>query len=416
MSNLRIAVLHHARSFFPLDLFERTRQTADLIWVLDDAFSDDTITRRLLKRLGMVVDIAGLDDDAAAEAIALASPDGILSFVDDQIPRAAALASRLGLRYHTPELAHVLTDKGEQRAVLGTAGVPQPWFVSVPAHSSRDELAVVPQQLVFPCVVKPASGMASRGIRLIHTSEEFVALAGSESDHVVEEYLRDRDGLPPWAGSYLSVETVVVGGRPRHIALTGRFPVAAPFRETGNFIPAIADADTRSRVIALADDVVKALGVQDSLLHIEIKLTPSGPRLIEVNGRLGGRPGFVLSEVSNVNLFAVACKVAAGTPVDLEDVAPVDGVGFWLMFQPPMSATSLVATEGVDEASHLDGVGQLDQKRFSGQPVDWREGTDGQVLTVHGAVSNHDDLGRLIAQLHDVIRLDYAETTDALER
>jgi len=415
VSNTRIAVLHHARSFFPLDLFERTRQTADLIWVLDDAFSADTVTRRLLKRLGMVVDIAGLDDDAAAETIALASPDGILSFVDDQIPRAAALARRLGLRYHTPELAHVLTDKGAQRAVLGTAGVPQPWFVSVPARSSRDELTVVARQLDFPCVVKPASGMASRGIRLIHSPQEFVTLAGSESDHVVEEYLRDSDDLPPWAGSYLSVETVVVGGRSRHIALTGRFPVAAPFRETGNFIPAIADATTRSRVIALADAVVSALSVRDSLLHIEIKLTPSGPRLIEVNGRLGGRPGFVLSEVSKVNLFAVACKVAAGLPVDLEEVTPVDGVGFWFMFQPPMSAASLVAAEGVEEASRLNGVRQLDQKRFSGQPVDWREGTDGQVLTVHGAVANHDNLGRLITRLQGDIRLTYADTIEILE-
>src|SRR5580658_9657986 len=98
----RIAVLHHARSFFPLDLFQRTRQSAQLIWVLDDAFVGDTATARLLRRIGTVVDIAGLDDDAAAELIAQAEPDGILSFVDDQIPRAAALAQRLGLRYHTP--------------------------------------------------------------------------------------------------------------------------------------------------------------------------------------------------------------------------------------------------------------------------------------------------------------------------
>jgi glutathione synthase/RimK-type ligase-like ATP-grasp enzyme len=404
----RIAVLHHARSFFPLDLFQRTRQSAQLIWVLDDAFVGDTATARLLRRIGTVVDIAGLDDDAAAELIAQAEPDGILSFVDDQIPRAAALAQRLGLRYHTPELAHILTDKAAQRDALARFDIPAPAHAVVPANSTPEQLAGIADRLVFPCVLKPVSGMGSRGIRLLHSPEELLELAAAGDDHVIEEFLADRDDLPSWAASYLSVETVVVSGIAHHLALTGRFPLAPPFRETGNFIPAVVDETLREQLLTLADRIVEALGVRDSVLHIEIKLTPDGPRLIEVNGRLGGRPGFVLESVSDVNLFAIACQVAAGIPVELDPVH-VDEVGFWMMVQPPQTASAIIVVDGLGDIAEFAGVRIVDPKRQAGEAVDWREGTDSQVVTIRGVVADHAELGALVTRIRDSLSITYAE-------
>ncbi|HEY0247194.1 MAG TPA: ATP-grasp domain-containing protein [Gryllotalpicola sp.] len=404
---VRIAVLHHERSFFPLDLFQRTRDVAELIWVLDDAFAGDAVTSRLLRRIGTVVDIAGLDDDAAAARIASESPDGILSFVDDQIPRAAELARRLGLRYHTPELARILTNKGAQREALAGTGVEEPGFAVVPAGSTPDLLTALAERFDFPCMVKPVSGMGSRGIRLLHDRDELLELAGDADEQVVEEYLPDRADRPAWAASYLSVETVVVGGVAHHLALTGRFPLAAPFRETGNFIPALVDHALRDELLAMADRAVAALGVRDSVLHIEIKLTPDGPRLIEINGRLGGRPGFVLAEVSDVNLFATACKVAAGVPIDLDGPVPVTGVGFWLMVQPPIGAETITALDGLDEVAALPGVRLVDPKRHVGAAVDWREGTDSQVVTVRGAVADHGALAELVGEIRATLQPQY---------
>jgi biotin carboxylase len=403
----RIAVLHHARSFFPLDLFQRTRESAQLIWVLDDAFVGDTTTARLLRRIGTVVDIAGLDDDAAAELIARAEPNGILSFVDDHIPRAAALAHRLGLRYHSEELAHILTDKAAQREALARFGIPAPAYAVVTANSTPEQLANLVDRLVFPSVLKPVSGMGSRGIRLLHRPEELLELAGAAHDHVIEEFLVDSDELPSWAASYLSVETVVVSGTAHHLALTGRFPLAPPFRETGNFIPAVVDDKLREQLTTMADRIVGALGVRDSVLHIEIKLTPDGPRLIEVNGRLGGRPGFVLESISDVNLFAIACQVAAGVPVQLDEPVHVDGVGFWLMVQPPQTANAIIAIDGLGDVEELPGVRLVDPKRQAGEAVDWRDGTDSQVVTVRGVVADHAELGVLVTRIRDSLRVTY---------
>ena len=87
---------------------------------------------------------------------------------------------------------------------------------------------------------------------------------------------------------YVSVETFVSCGRTSHAAVTGKIALADPFRETGSFIPAHLSADTLNAVLDVASAAVDAIGVTLGAFHTEIKLTPDGPRVIEVNGRLGG--------------------------------------------------------------------------------------------------------------------------------
>ena len=67
-----------------------------------------------------------------------------------------------------------------------------------------------------------------------------------------------------------------------------RFPLAEPFRETGDFMPHPLETEEAETVVAVAIAAAEALGVRSGALHTEIKLTPDGPRIIEVNGRIGG--------------------------------------------------------------------------------------------------------------------------------
>lgn len=50
---------------------------------------------------------------------------------------------------------------------------------------------------------------------------------------VLEEFLHGADSGP--FGDYVSVESLVLDGIPHHFALTGKFPLAEPFREVGQF-------------------------------------------------------------------------------------------------------------------------------------------------------------------------------------
>lgn len=406
----RVAVLHHARSFFPLDLFQQIGDVAEILWVVDGTQSDDDSSARLLPRLGTVVNIDGLDLDQAATTLAVHRPDGIVTFVDDHVEAAAALADRLGLVYHSPAAAHTLVDKRLQRAALDKAGIAGPRFWPVPADLPGIEVRELAASITYPAVLKPAEGSGSRGIRRVGDAAELVRLLegdASRTGSVVEQYLYDAPWENGWAATYLSVESVVSGGRSSHVAITGRFPLADPFRETGNFIPALLEPRLHEPVLGMVDAAVEALSISDAVIHTEIKLTPDGPMLIEVNGRLGGRPPFVLHDVSTVNLFRAACQVAAGIPVRFEGLAPCLGVGFWLMLQPPMAATRVESVTGLEEVSALPGVDTVTLRRKPGEQVDWREGTDSQVLTVRGRTPDHRALAETIDQIRENVAIDY---------
>jgi biotin carboxylase len=394
-----------------MELYEQVGGAAELLWVLSSPERSGLTEPRLLNRLGTVVDIAGMGPDQAAETLGAHAPDGIVSFVDEHIEEAAALAQRLGLPYHTPEVALSVVDKRVQRTLAADAGIPGPDFRVVSPGASKEQVGQLAAEVGFPVILKPSRGSASRGIKQAGSYEELVSLLangeGGCFDGVVEELLPDDPTRNPTFASYVSVESVVSHGVVSHVAVTGRFPLASAFRETGNFIPAAEDGCTLEVLTTMAGRTIKALGILDSVVHTEIKLTPDGPKLIEVNGRLGGRPPYVLLEVSSVNLFQVACAVAAGVPVRFDGLVECCGVGFRLMLQPPLSARRVVSIDGLESVKELPGVSHVLVSCSIGDTVDTSEGTDSRVLTVQGRTGNIADLPGTLASIESFLKIGY---------
>ena len=74
---------------------------------------------------------------------------------------AALAAERLGLSGNPPEAAAATRDKAAMRRALAAAGVPQPEHRTV---GPSDDAAAVAAEVGLPCVVKPLSLSASRGV------------------------------------------------------------------------------------------------------------------------------------------------------------------------------------------------------------------------------------------------------------
>jgi biotin carboxylase len=122
------------------------------------------------------VDVAGMGADQAAETLGAHRPDGIVSFVDEHIEDAAALAQRLGLRYHTPEVALSVVDKRVQRTLAADAGIPGPDFRVVSPGASMEQVGQLAAEVGFPVVLKPGRGSGSRGIVQADSCEELLSL------------------------------------------------------------------------------------------------------------------------------------------------------------------------------------------------------------------------------------------------
>jgi len=142
---------------------------SDRCHVLDDPWRDGAIALRYE------------DPHGAAQAIveyAAEHPlDAILAIGDTPTIPAAIAAEALGIPYHQPYAAFACHDKFEFRSLLEGAGLPGPRFYRMPADTQSP---VLPSELGFPCVLKPLSLSASRGVIRADTAEEFAAAFGRD--------------------------------------------------------------------------------------------------------------------------------------------------------------------------------------------------------------------------------------------
>jgi glutathione synthase/RimK-type ligase-like ATP-grasp enzyme len=226
---------------------------------------------------------------AAARRLAAEQPlAGVLSWDEARVLQVAKVAAALGLPGGDPAAAMRCRDKRLTRQALAAAGVPQPRSVQV---GTVEEGLAVAAQIGYPVVLKPRAMAASLGVVRVDGPDELAGRFTFARDTtipgawhydtvLVEEYL---------TGPEISIDSAVHRGEafPMFVA---RKDVDYPpyFEEVGHLVdaadPLLADPEIRR----LVQDAHTALGFTDGMTHAELKLTPAGPKIVEVNGRIGG--------------------------------------------------------------------------------------------------------------------------------
>lgn len=106
---------------------------------------------------------------------------------------------------------------------------------------------------------------------------------------------------------FVSVELAVSAGEATCVAVFDKFPVSV-CRSTG-------------RIVDLVRAAHQVLGVSARMTHTEVKLTPSAPEIIEINGRLGGDLARLTRLADGPNLVRAALQAALNLPIDRHEEA-----------------------------------------------------------------------------------------------
>jgi glutathione synthase/RimK-type ligase-like ATP-grasp enzyme len=235
-----------------------------------------------------VPDLAGLT--AAAVELAGQRPvRGVFTYDELLVIAAARIADRLGVPGFGADGAERCRDKHRSRMTLAAAGLRQPRFGL--AHTAAEAVQMA-ESFGYPVVVKPCGMAASIGVvRVDDRAGVAAAFAAAE--------LASHSGPPAYEGRALveelvlgpefSVDGAVSHGDYQPFCLARKQVGFDPsFEETGHLVdaadPLLADPELR-RVLAGAH---RALGLRDGITHSELRLTPDGPVVIEINARLGG--------------------------------------------------------------------------------------------------------------------------------
>jgi biotin carboxylase len=295
--------------------------------------------------------------DAAARVAEWAAerPLAAVVGVDDvTAAAAAAIAERLGLRASAPAAVAAARDKFQMRQCLAAAGLPVPRFRRI-ALGENPVLAA--RGVAFPCVLKPLTLSASRGVIRTNTTEQFVvafrriaALLARDDVAVTGDaarYLLAEEYVP---GLEVALEGLLIGGTLHVLALFDKpDPLEGPFFEetiyvTPSRLPDRVQRDIRATTAAAC----AALGLTEGPVHAELRVNDDGPWVLEVAARsIGGLCSRTLRFGTGMTLEEIVLRHALGWTIDtLERERPAAGV----MMIPIPKAGVLNAVQGLHEA------------------------------------------------------------------
>ncbi|KAA6416926.1 MAG: glutathione synthetase ATP-binding domain [Trebouxia sp. A1-2] len=256
--------------------------------------------------------------------------DGVCTFCEMAVPLVSRIAESLGLSGNSPAAVDAARDKHSTRAKMAAAGLPTPRNMLVQQPS---DLKPAAEMVKFPAVIKPIYGAASIGVvrvndmpqleqaykRVTRELAKAHIVAGalqqgeeddedSAADQAIEATV-SQGNADSWIkltlmleeyldGPEVDVDLVLSEGQAVYGAITDNWPTVEPyFNETGSNCPSILPTKQQQELMQMAVQSTQCLGFKQGVFHVELKYTSRGPRLIEVNCRMGGGP------VRNTNLL-----------------------------------------------------------------------------------------------------------------
>jgi carnosine synthase len=347
------------------------------------------------------------DAQAVLDALAAANvtPDGVLTFWENSVDVCARVAAALGVPGNPVAAVDAARSKVRSRELSAELGLPTPRARRV---RSLDELFAAAPYVGFPAVVKPEFGASAMGCVRVDGFEELPGIYSlvrsvvtpeydgifrTGNDLLVEEYL---DGVE------FDVDLVMHRGECVFSSVSQNWPTAEPsFQEAGLHLPPDHDRKAVGRVVDLCVSTARAFGLHRGVLHIEAKATSRGPRIVEVNARMGGgRIHEYVHEVWNVDLVEAHLRASLDLPPNLSvSRKPRRTVVNYFLYAP---ASGRLGSVGVDEGRHRDDTAvTVDVEADVGDHVDGPEAVFASLLA--DVTISARDLKRARAELAAVL-------------
>ena len=285
---------------------------------------------------------------------------------DDQTAVIAALtAAELGLPHNPAGAVQAARNKAQARERLRTAGVPVPWFEVAPRDLPRAALDELAARVPYPCVVKALSLSGSRGVIRADDPAGFRAAFSRVADLLRTPQIGARrdpetarilveEFLP---GAEVALEGLLTDGRLSVLALFDKpDPLDGPyFEETLYVTPSRHPEATQAACASAVQDAARSLGLVHGPVHAELRLTPKGPRILEVAARsIGGLCGRTLRFGVGLTLEELLLRHAIdpATPLPAGRERRAAGV----LMLPIRRGGILQEVRGIESARQVPGI------------------------------------------------------------
>ncbi|MEU1755449.1 ATP-grasp domain-containing protein [Micromonospora matsumotoense] len=235
-------------------------------------------------RFGAAEPPAELAGVLAAELRRLEPPAGVVvCWGDRNVEITARLAATLGLSGVGVAAALTCGDKAAQRKALEPYGVNPRWRAGTTLADLR--AAVADLTTAAPLLFKLAHSSGGRGAAPVHDDTDLAEVFRATDKNylpstafVVEEFV---------SGTEHSVAGLVHDGNPVPYAIADK-TVGDDLKAHCTVVPSALDPVMAEQVRAAACEAVRAVGLESGGFHVDLRLTDTGPVVLEVGARLGG--------------------------------------------------------------------------------------------------------------------------------
>lgn len=318
----------------------------DRCHVLEDPWGDDAVALRFE------------DPSPGIDALVERGPfDGVIAVGDRPAYVAAQAAARLGLPFSPPAAVLAATNKFLARERWREAGLLTPAYRLLPLASNPLPAA---RETLYPCVLKPLTLSASRGVIRADSESEFEEAFVRIKKLLARNHdpsLQVEDFIP---GRECAMEGLVTNGRLQVLAWFDKpNPLDGPFfEETIYLTPSREPPQTLQAMFETAQRAIAALGLTRGPVHAEMRVNHCGVWMLEAAPRpIGGLCSRVLKFEGDVSLEEVILRhaIAENVPEDIRDVRLAAGAHGVMMIPIPHAGV-YIGVDGLERARQARGI------------------------------------------------------------
>ena len=326
--------------------------------------------------------------------------DAVASFTEYGLDPASRCAIDLGVPGDNLTAVLLTRDKTRTRELLNHNELsPVRHRVCAALADARDFMAELNGQAI---VLKPPAGGLSEGVFIVETQDQlperwaWTSLV-ADGPILAEEYL---------SGPEYSVESISRHGRHEVVMVTEKLTTGFPgFVEVGHQVPARLDNTDRRRIEKLIGDFLNLIEQKTGPVHSELRLTPSGPRLVEAQTRIGGDQIWEMCEmVSGVDMIAETLAALLGLPSPPRTPsAPAAAIRFF-----SYENARILDVQGAAAAENAPGVVRVHCTLERGQELGSLASSNSRQGYVLCQGSSTHDAAVKAEAAHDLVRVDRA--------
>src|SRR5262245_12185362 len=293
---------------------------------------------------------------------------GILTYLEETVILAQTLMTHFGLPCITRGNIRALRHKGMMRGAVKSLSIPQPQYH---VCRTKEEYLNALQEIGLPAIVKPAELLGSIGVRKIdhHASERDLEEAFENAKGADRPDERFRDAFPlstdvlvesyVQADREVSVEGLVCAGQFTVLSITEKYLGGTTgFHEFAHLTPSpYVNATLHESITKAVGNVCRALQLNFTAVHAELRIEKEVPYFVEIGARLGGDLiPLLVNKAFSYSFPSAALTLSTGkTPRPPDRATGLAGILFFE--DESLMRRGVRGTNGIEEISLYSGNG-----------------------------------------------------------